>query len=297
MSAHTTAGGGVSTGAFGGGAAVANRFWWTSDGSNFLTGENARFDGTNVALGGALISGRRLAIYMESSGVGWQVNGFANNQDANWLLNTPDARLLIGRMYGGTTAGTINGLNAAALAILEASNTANLLLGGTDVRTSVRSGANVAAFLGGTLKTFTADASHDGTGTDVFYTYSIPGNTLRLDGDCITFDYEVSCAATANNKTVLVAYGATTLGTFTAAKNGGSVRLKGRIIRTGATTQRAVIEIIDSSNATRFVTVTEYTTPGETLSGSVAIELRGTATVAADLVARFGHVGYTPAGN
>jgi hypothetical protein len=292
MSVHTSgAGGGVSV------SGNADRLvrW---DGSSLLAVDAYRADGTNIALGGAIISGRRLTLYQESSGVGVQVVGFAASQAGEAVVASSDSRLLINRMWGGTAVGTINGLNAAALAHILPFNTAHLLVGATDARTWVAVRTNAAAALGGTLKTFQADVSHDGTGTDVFYSYAVPGAALTLDGDRVDFDFTIAFAATGGNKQPIVAWGATTLyAPTTAAKNGGSIRIFGSIWRTGAATQRWVVTAVDDASTTRFPTVTAYGTAAETLSGSVNLELRGAAGVAADMVAKLGAVYHNAAGN
>lgn len=252
MSAHTTAGGGgVSTGAFGGGAAVANRPWWTSDGSNFLTGENLRFDGTNLSVGGALVSGRRLALYLESSGVGMQVLGFANNQDSNILIQTPDSRLLIPRIYGGTTAGTINGVTAAALAILEASNSSGLLLGATDARSWVRQGASMSLALGGTAKTFPTAVGNVGGGTDVLQTFQFSAGAISRNGARIPFGGSYEMAANGATKTPSIQFGGQNIWTPTGtAMNGGAVFFSGWIERIDATNAEACVMAFVSGGTT-----------------------------------------------
>lgn len=288
MSVHTTSGGGVSLAAFGGGAAGSNQVIWTPDGASLVTDPDFRFDGTNAALGGAIISGRRLAIYMESSGVGWQVNGFANNQDANWLLNTPDARLLIGRMYGGTTAGTINGLNAAALAILEASNTANLLLGGTDVRTSVRQGTNQAGFVPGTIRTFPTAVGNVGAGTDLLQSAAIAAGSMSRNGQRLNFGGCVVMAANGNTKTPSLQLSGANIWTPTGtAMNGGAVIFVGYVMRIDATNGEACVFAFTAGGTTPItVGLMSRVAVTPTWANAQTLDLFGAGTADNDLTGR-----------
>lgn len=149
------------------------------------------------------------------------------------------------------------------------------------------------ASIGGTLESFFADVAHDGTGTDVFYSFSVPGGTLAADGDRLEFGYTATFAANANNKAIIVAFGATSIySSGNVAKNGGSLTIKGSVVRTGAATQRWEFTVVDDASTTRFPTVSGYGTAAETLSGSVALEFRGTAGAASDIVAKTGWVKY-----
>jgi hypothetical protein len=104
-------------------------------------------------------------------------------------------------------------------------------------------------------------------------TFSIPADTLAVNGQSIWFDILASFSSSANAKTFTVHFGATTLGTF--ASGGGTslqMRLHGRIWRTGAATQRAWCTIENTINLTPFGF---YTEPTETLSGAITIKGRG----------------------
>ena len=291
-------GGGTSLAAFGGGAAGTNQVIWTSDGSALLTDTDFRFDGTDIAMGGIIVDGTRLKLYQESGGNGINIEAAAANQAANIFTRASDNRIFGLQMYGGTSAGTVGGRNFAALAYLQAVNTAHMLIGPPDFSTWVHQGANLATSTGGVAKTFVTDAAHDGTGTDVFYTYSIPAASLLTDGARVDFEYAATFAANANNKTIIVAYGGTEVyNSGTVAKNGGSIRVFGSVLRTGAATQRWFLTVVDDASTVRFPVVSAYGTAAETLSGAVAIEFRGTAGAASDIVAKAGIVSVYPAGN
>lgn len=283
MAVITDASGGASIGGALGGTVVNGRVLFTNAGLLAID-DDFRFDGVNASLGGAIVSGRRLTAYLESSGVGIQVNGFANNQDSNILLTTPDARLLIPRVYGGTTAGSINGVTAAALAILEGSNCANMLLGGSDIPTLTRFGANNAGSALGVIKTVQADAGNVGAGLDVIATLTNGNALLFLDGMWVRVTASVRYAANGNAKRAVIRFGSTIVAQTagaTVVKNGGSSTLIAKISRVTGTTQRAEgrFEGITFTAADPLIT-----TPGETLSGGVNITVEGEGAADNDVV-------------
>lgn len=130
------------------------------------------------------------------------------------------------------------------------------------------------AGVGGNLKTVYTDVGNVGGGEDDLMTYPVPGGTLSADGDYIEFEMEVQFTG-ADTKTLKVYFGATNL--ISTASNGTSVgfwTIKGRIVRTGATTQRADVSWTTSSAT--YAYGSEYSTPAETLSGNVTLKATGT---------------------
>jgi hypothetical protein len=85
-------------------------------------------------------------------------------------------------------------------------------------------------------------------------------------------------AANANNKTIKVKYGATTLfDSGAVAANDDRLIVRGRIIRTAAATQIAYITAqCDSGGA--FANTVVTSSPAETLSGTVVLKATGEAT-------------------
>lgn len=140
--------------------------------------------------------------------------------------------------------------------------------------------------VGGVLKTDTTAVGNVGAGEDDLITYSVPASTLGTNGDYITFDMAGTFAANANTKRVRIKFGATTLFDTTALIfNGVDWRAEGKIIRTGATTQKAICTF--SSATTLLTQIADYTTPGETLSGAITLKATGEATSNNDIVQEF----------
>ncbi len=81
-------------------------------------------------------------------------------------------------------------------------------------------------------------------------------------------------ANTVAGKTFKMAFGSTVVIQFSGAGSAVDILVRGRIFRTGATTQRAIATYAASSAGVS----TLYTTPAETLSGAVTIRGTGEAT-------------------
>lgn len=155
------------------------------------------------------------------------------------------------------------------------------------------SGAEVKLNGGSSLTVNTTDVGNVGTGVDNLITYSVPSNTLFTDGDYIEFSFTFTFATNANNKTVKVVYGATEIYTSTAQpQNDGSMEVKGKIIRTSATTQKIIVTA--TTDGTLFTDLANYTTAAETLSGAVTLKATGEATSDNDIINRILVVKYFP---
>lgn len=166
---------------------------------------------------------------------------------------------------GGTMSGTARGCSGTAV--------------GASAITGKLIGCDLPNFRHGrTLNVNTTTTGNVGGGTDNLITFTIPASTLGTDGDFIEFDCAGTFAATVNAKTLNIVYGATTLLTTTSlVLNGLDWRAHGKIIRTGATAQKATVELTVGGTLLSAVnsTITDYTTPGETLSGTVVFKCTG----------------------
>lgn len=147
----------------------------------------------------------------------------------------------------------------------------------------------------------TTDAPTVGTVLETLYTFNLPANTLAADGESIRLQLYATTAANGNAKTLLVNFGATTLVTSGAqAFNNDFFTVTCDLYRTGAATQKAFC-FLNASELNAFGSEvsegTGFTTPAETLSGAIAILVRGTTpTAAADLTARALSVDWFPVG-
>ena len=100
-------------------------------------------------------------------------------------------------------------------------------------------------------------------------------------------------AANVNTKRVRIKYGATTLlDTMALAFNGADWTATGTIVRTGATTQKAICEF--ASGSALLTSSCDYTAPAETLSGTVVLKATGEATSNNDITEEFHVVEWIP---
>lgn len=160
----------------------------------------------------------------------------------------------------------------------------------TNGRFGVEAGnaSSKVAQVGGTIDVNTTTVGNVGTGEDDLITYSVPANILSTNGDAIQFVVAGNFDTSLVNKRVRIYFGATAIfDTGTLTTPAGDWAAYGTIVRTGATTQRAVV--FWESAATTLPGSCDYTTPGETLSGAVTFKVTGEASNTND-VQEFFHV-------
>lgn len=135
-----------------------------------------------------------------------------------------------------------------------------------------------------TLNVNTTAVGNVGTGEDNLISYTVPAATLATNGDHLEFEAAGTFAATANDKRIKVKFGAATIldtGVL-AITAAGDWQLRGKIIRTGAATQKCVVAFTSTDAALRVWP--DYATAAETLSGTVVLKLTGEATANNDVV-------------
>lgn len=116
-----------------------------------------------------------------------------------------------------------------------------------------------------------------GVGEDDLITYSVPAATLAADGDSLEISAWGTFAANANNKTVKIKFGATTiLDTGAVAANSGNWVIRATVVRTGAATQQCFATLV-TDNAT-LTDIAKYTTAAETLANAITLKCTGEAT-------------------
>lgn len=130
--------------------------------------------------------------------------------------------------------------------------------------------------LSGRLYVDTSAVGNVGTGVDDLISYSVPANTLTVDGDMLTVTAYGTFAANGNNKEVKLLFGATTLVTTgVTTQSGGSWWIEAVVVRDGATAQLAKATFVLSGGTAVLATCTQ---PAETLSGAVVLKCTGEAT-------------------
>ncbi len=141
------------------------------------------------------------------------------------------------------------------------------------------------AAVGGVLYRTTTQTGNVGTGEDDLASYSVPANTLAVNGQSLWFEAWGTLAATAVTKTLRVRFG--TAGTnlfFTRAESSISANtwhIRGRITRTGAATQKGFGTYTVSAGV---ATADSSTALNQTLSGAVTFKVTGEATNNNDIV-------------
>jgi hypothetical protein len=138
------------------------------------------------------------------------------------------------------------------------------------------------AVQGGTLKVNTTTTGNGADTTeDNLITFSVPANTLTVNGDHLEFDVAGSFANSTDNKQLKVKWGATTIfdtGSLNGATLGASSwRAHGKIIRTGSATQKCTTEFTLSGAllGALTTTTTTYATAAETLSSASTFKCTG----------------------
>lgn len=222
-------------------------------------------------------------------------NGFGSDDQRLWLSSGNNPRLEFNGSYVQARSGNVD-LSASSgtgsgdtILSLNVDNTRGPAAMATDA---------VKARMGGTLKTIQSDTGNVGAGEDDLHSYTLPAAVLSADGQSVQFETTVTIAANANSKRVRVYFGATAIYDSTAqAQSGTTLRVVGRITRTGAVTQRASTDASLASAAPLFTVGPLYTTPAETLSGTVVIKVTGEAVANNDLVNVATVINWLPANN
>lgn len=150
----------------------------------------------------------------------------------------------------------------------------------------VKAGGASATFarVGGRLNVNTSAAGNVGVGEDDLITYSVPAATVSTNGDTIKWRGAGTFATSINTKRLRAYLGASLLFdtgilSITLASDWS---IEGEIIRTGATTQKAVTTF--RSSDTGVTVAIDYTTPGETLANALTLKLTGEATTDNDII-------------
>lgn len=151
--------------------------------------------------------------------------------------------------------------------------------------------------IGGIMYMTTVQTGNVTGGEDVLASYAVPASTLFVNGGSIWFEAGGTFAANGNTKTIKARFG--TSGTSqilsfvvnTASQTQWYIR--GRVVRTGAATQKGMAFIsIDGSYGTAGV----VTNLDQTLSGAVTLEITGESGSSAsnDIVLEMFMVGFDP---
>ncbi|KKM16715.1 hypothetical protein LCGC14_1683010, partial [marine sediment metagenome] len=109
--------------------------------------------------------------------------------------------------------------------------------------------------------------------------YSLPANTLSADNASIEIEAWGTVAANNNAKTIRLKFGSTTLTTGVLAQtgtDGGAWKIRGTVVRTGATAQKAIAGPRGvSANYGFSQPILLFTSPSETLANATTVLISG----------------------
>ena len=143
----------------------------------------------------------------------------------------------------------------------------------------------VAFAMKGTYQLFAniVPGSSVGSAETVMMSYTLPANTLALDGYNITVEAWGTFAANTHNKRVRLYFGSTVVyDTTSLAVNGGTWKIESTIVRTGTSAEQAITFII-CSNTTVVNSVT-YVVPNELLSATIDVSCSGLGVSNGDII-------------
>jgi hypothetical protein len=182
----------------------------------------------------------------------------------------PTAELHLAAATGGATAGSAP-LKFTSGTLLSTPEAGAKEYNGAYYQT-IANATRVAT--GGVLYVDTAD--HTGTATtteQTLSTYTLPANTLSVNGSYIEIDALITTIAGGGTLTVRVYFGATAIYVSNAATMPSSnARFRAKVYRTGSANQKSIASATVFSNDA--ITVgSYYAAPTETLSGTVTVRI------------------------
>lgn len=271
--------------------ATAERFLLSGVAGVLANSDHARFiAATNqIVFGnGNPQSGYKETIWSDAGDLGLMIrsaNTVSAAAVAAWMNN---AAIYTQAFQEGPTPGTtrLNGLSNNNLFRLFQVGGNGMLLGAEDAPNYMPLAAAEYFTPGGRIKQFLANVATGANTTETdANSWTTPANTLTRNGDTLIRDEVFFLGANANTKRLRVYFGATTIYDSTATQhNGGAVRLRSYVQRTGAATQRCWVEVLSSGSGTPVDDGCSVpVSAAETLSGAVvfrATMTNGTANAA-----------------
>jgi len=248
-------------------------------GSVAATGQFLAADGTVAAPGYA---------YTAEPGLGWYRTGANTITLATGGANyfTSDGAKF--KMAAGLPLGWTATNSAAALDTAFSRTAAGVIAFGTGAQGStagqfaVGTGTAAATF-GGTLFTSTTATATTGTIEETLLQYTLPANTLAVNGRGLRITVYGTTAANANSKTLKLYFGLTVLNSLNTTSSGSGLVITGTVFRTGASTQISGTTGLTNTG----LAIIGGTASAEALSGTVLIKVTGTTpTLLGDITAQ-----------
>lgn len=127
----------------------------------------------------------------------------------------------------------------------------------------------------------TTDGANSGSGETTLFTKTLDAGLLAADGMAIEVVGFGTTANNSNSKAIKLYFGATVVESFSFTTAQVDWTVYGRVVRTGAATQKALGKGQRATSNTM-----TYTTPAETLSGGIEVKITGTGVSTNDIVGR-----------
>ncbi len=173
-------------------------------------------------------------------------------------------------MPNGSSVATIQGVTNSIQSF--AFMPSGKIIGGMNVPTTNQQTAMV-----GNAKSDVSTIGNVGTGVDNLLSFVIQANVLANTGDYAEFDAFGEFAANANNKTLKIVYGTTTIfNTGAVAFNASNWRIHAKILYTGASAQKTIVTFWSTDATTPFLQEIFATT--ESNAANKTIQFTGEAT-------------------
>lgn len=292
--------------AFGATATAIGRSALASGTATTAVGKSAAAGGTSgTAVGASASAGASGSLAVGASanaGTGTDTTALGTTASATALSATAVGKSAVASaadataLGAGATASAADAIAIGRAALADVAGAA--VIGAAAYPVRVRCvPANTAGrpVMGGSIVQNALQVGNVGTGEDTLSQLTMKGALLNVNLDSFVFEYGGTFAANANAKRLRLKFGATMiLDTGALALNGGAFRIRGRVMRTGAATQKAIAEIVTS--AALLPSSASFTLPTEVLSGDVDFILTGEAVADNDIVKEMAAIDWKPAG-
>ena len=159
--------------------------------------------------------------------------------------------------------------------------------------------ASDTAKVGGMMSVNSAGGANVGSGEDPLATFTVPANTLAVNNQSLWFEVWGTFASNANAKRVRVHFGSSGTTQVMDSNPATSINnstwvIRGRIVRTGAATQKGfasmIVNPVGAGGGSNMVNLT--TALNQTLSGAIDLRVTGEAVSDNDIVCHALFVGW-----
>ncbi len=229
--------------------------------------------GTSMDTGIARLGAGVSRVTNGSTGAGQFAVGSSTASTANqFLVDSQSTTRIAGyfSMPNGSSVATIQGVTNSIQSF--AFMPSGKIIGGMNIPTTNQQTAMI-----GNAKSDVSTIGNVGTGVDNLLSFVIQANVLANTGDYAEFDAFGEFAANANNKTLKIVYGTTTIfNTGAVAFNASNWRIHAKILYTGASAQKTIVTFWSNDATTPFLQEIFATT--ESNAANKTVQFTGEAT-------------------